>query len=447
MTPPILTPSSQHEPSQSAPANPPSGRSAGLLDSPQPYESFSTTGNKKDSRGTWLILALTLCAISAAAAIYQRHERTGAEAKVPIVAVAKVDREDLVEDLWLSAEFHPYQEVSLHSKVTGYLKSISVDYGDHVKAGQKIAELEVPELEDELAKAKSAYQASLQDVNRARADLTQADLIFQRLLGVSKDHPKLVAQQELDDARAKRDAMKASLGAAQQRVDESQSEINRTRTLFDYTTITVPFEGIITHRYVDAGALIQAGTTSSVQAGTSSTSQSLPLVDVAQQDLLRLVFPVPESAVPTIHDGAPVEISVSALNEQFQGKIARFAGKVDRDTRTMHTEVDVPNPDDKYTPGMYAFVRLILQESKNALAVPILAIASGDKPTVSLVNKDGIIEERPVKLGLQTPDKVEIREGVSEGEQVIVGRHNGARPGQKVVAKLVAPLNPTPSAP
>jgi len=344
-----------------------------------------------------------------------------------------------VEDLWLSAEFRPFQEVSLHAKVAGYLKTISVDYGSHVTAGQKIAELEVPELEDELIKARSAYQASLQDVKKAEADFAQADLVHQRLLAVTREHPKLVAQQELDDARTKRDAMNGALGAAKQRVDESQSEINRTKTLFDYTIITAPFEGVITRRYVDPGALIQAG--------TASSTQSVPIVDVAQQRLLRLVFPVPESAVPTIHDGAPVEISVTALNEKFTGAISRFAGKVDRSTRTMHTEVDVPDPDDRYTPGMYAFVRLILKEAKNALSVPVLALAGGEKPSVFIVNKEGVIEQRPVKVGLQTPDKVEIQEGLAEGDLVIVGRHNGTRPGQKVVGKLTETPKSTDSSP
>lgn len=363
--------------------------------------------------------------------VFGSHKQATADSKEPTLSVAKLTREDLTEDLWLTAEFHPFQEVSLHSKVAGYLKSITVDYGDHVKAGQKIAELEVPELEDELAKARSAYEASLQDVKRAEADFNQADVVFQRLTGVIKDHPKLVAQQELDDARAKRDAMNGALGAARQRVEESQSEINRTKTLFDYTTITVPFEGIITRRYVDPGALIQAG--------TASNTQSVPLVDLAQQSLLRLVFPVPESAVATIHTGAPVEISVTALNEKFNGTISRFAGKVDRNTRTMHTEIDVPNPDNRYTPGMYAFVRIILKEAKNALAVPVQALAGGDKPTVFILNKDGIIEQRSVTLGLHTPDKVEVREGLAEGDLVVVGRHNGARPGQKAIGIVAEP--------
>jgi len=211
-------------------------------------------------------------------------------------------------------------------------------------------------------------------------------------------------------------------------VEESQSEIARTKTLFDYTSITAPFEGIVTKRYVDPGALIQPG--------TGSSTQSVPLVDLAQQSLLRLVFPVPESATPTIRVGAPVEISVSALNQRFQGTISRFAGKVDRSTRTMHTEVDVPNPDDRYTPGMYAFVRIILKESKKALAVPVQALGGGDKPAVFVVNKDGVIEQRAVTVGLQTPDKAEITEGLTEGDLVIVGRHNGARPGQKVLTKV-----------
>ncbi|HSI12220.1 MAG TPA: efflux RND transporter periplasmic adaptor subunit [Chthoniobacter sp.] len=376
----------------------------------------------------WLTITLLFAGAAAAVFFFTRHERSVGETAKLTVAVTKVAREDLDQDIWLSAEFHPYQEISLHSKVAGYLKSISVDVGDQVKAGQKIAELEVPELEDEFAKAQSAYQASLQDVKRAEADYTQANAVFERLQGVIKDHPKLVAQQELDDARAKHDAMNGSLGAAQRRVEERQSEINKTKTLLDYATITVPFEGIITRRYADPGALIQAG--------TASSTQSMPLVDLAQQDLLRLVFPVPESAAPLIKNGAPVEVNVSSLNAQFSGKISRFSGKVERNTRTMHTEVDVPNPGNKFKPGMYAFVRIILQEEKNALVVPVQAVATGENPSVYILTKDNVIDQRSVTLGLQTPDKVQIREGLNEGDLVIVGSRNGARPGQKAEGKL-----------
>ena len=411
--------------SSSISAPPPPETTPPPVSTPPPSE---TPAPPQKQRKPWLVIALILAAAAGAILLFGRHQHGANENAAPTVAVAKVDRENLVSDLWLSAEFHPFQEVSLHAKVAGYLKAISVDVGSQVKAGDKIAELEVPELEDELAKAKSAYQASLQDVKRAEADFNQADVVYQRTLGVSKEHPKLVAQQELDDARAKHDAMNGALGAAQQRVEEAQSEVNKTKTLRDYASITVPFEGVITRRYADPGALIQAG--------TASSTQSMPIVDLAQQNLLRLVFPVPESAAPLIRDGAPVEVSVTAINETFRGKISRFSDKVDRDTRTMHTEVDVPNPSGRYKPGMYAFVRLILQEEKNALAVPVQAVATGEKPTVLVLNKDGVIEQRAVKLGLQTPDKVQIREGLAEGDLVITGSRNTARPGQKAVGKL-----------
>lgn len=427
--------------SQSALSDPPSQEVKGMPEATPPHPSQPTSPPPATTPATpatapakrrkpWFTIAVLMAAVAAGIVFAGRHESGASrEHATATVAVAKVDREDLIEDLWLSAEFRPFQEVSLHSKVAGYLKTISVDVGDEVKAGQKIAELEVPELEDEFAKAQSAYQASLQDVKRAEADFAQADVIFQRVQGVAKDHPKLVAQQELDDARNKRDSMNGALGAARQRVDESQSEVNKTKSLLDYATITVPFEGIITRRYADPGALIQAG--------TASSTQSMPLVDLAQQDLLRLIFPVPESAASLIHNGAPVEVSVSALKDDFRSKISRFSGKVDRDTRTMHTEVDVPNPDGRYKPGMYAYVRLILQEEKDALSVPVLAINAGEKPTVFVLNKDNVIEERPVTIGLRTPDKVQIREGLAEGDLVIVGNHNGVQPGQKVVGKLI----------
>ncbi|HEY2341702.1 MAG TPA: efflux RND transporter periplasmic adaptor subunit, partial [Chthoniobacteraceae bacterium] len=291
-----------------------------------PGESHSTAAPKssKPARRFGLrSLVVWAVALAVVFAIlrYAFHSGSSESSAIPTVAVAKADREDLAEDLWLTAEFVPFLEVSLHAKVAGYLKSISVDVGDEVKAGQKIAELEIPELEDDVVRSESAYQESLQDVKKAEADSAQAEITYQRLLGVSKDHPKLVAQQDLDEAKAKDEAMKGALGAARQQVESRQSDIKRTTTLRDYSFITVPFGGIVTRRYADPGALIQAG--------ISSNTQAMPLVDLAEQDKLRLVFPVPESVTPLVHLDAPVEVTVSALNQTFQGKISRFAGKVD----------------------------------------------------------------------------------------------------------------------
>jgi RND family efflux transporter MFP subunit len=342
------------------------------------------------------------------------------------VAVAKAARTDLVESVVLTAEFFPYQDVDIHAKVSGFVKSISVDIGDRVKEGQKIAELEVPELRDELNKASASLQASMEDVNRAEADYSDAHLNYQRLVQVAKERPKLVAQQEIDNLESRDRAMAGALGAAKRKVEESQAEQSRLKTMLAYTSIVMPFDGVITKRFADTGTLIEAGT---------SSTTALPLVSLAQYNLLRLRFPVPESSAALVHVGEAVEFRVSSLAETEKGKIARFADKVDRATRTMVTEVDIPNDSDHFKPGMYAYVTLPLHENKSALAIPVQALASGEKPTVTIVNQDGVVQIVPVTIGLQTADFVEIRTGIAEGDEVIVGSHTGLRPGTKVKTK------------
>ena len=346
---------------------------------------------------------------------------------MPTVAVARAARADLVENVVLTAEFFPYQDIDLHAKVSGFVKSITVDIGDRVKEGQTIAELEVPELRDELNKATASLQASMEDVKRAEADYNDAHLNSGRLLEVARERPKLVAQQEIDNLQAKESAMAGALGASKRKVEESQAEQSRLRTLLAYTLIVVPFDGVITQRYADTGSLIEAGT---------SSNTALPLVKLAQENLLRLRFPVPESAAPLIQVGETVEYRVAALSKTYQGRIVRYADKVDRATRTMVTEVDVPNPEDHFKPGMYAYVTLPLHEKKNALAIPVQALSSGTKPTVLVVNHDGEVEMVSVITGLLTPDLVEITEGIKEGDLVVTGSHNGVRPGLKVNTKL-----------
>jgi RND family efflux transporter MFP subunit len=348
----------------------------------------------------------------------------------PTVAVAKAAPADLVENVVLTAEFFPYQDIDLHAKVSGFVKSITVDIGDRVKEGQTIAELEVPELRDELNKASASLQASMEDVKRAEADYNDAHLNYSRLVEVARERPKLVAQQEIDNLHAKESATAGALGAAQRKVEESQAEQSRLKTLLAYTLIVVPFDGVITVRYADTGALIEAGT---------SSNTAMPLVKLAQENLLRLRFPVPESSVPLVHLGETVEFRVPALSETNQGKIIRFADKVDRATRTMVTEVDVPNPADHFKPGMYAYVTLPLREKKNALAVPVQALAPGAKPTVTIVNQDGEVQTAAVTTGLQTPDLVEITTGLKEGDLVVIGSRTGLRPGTKVSTKPFEP--------
>lgn len=346
-----------------------------------------------------------------------------------VVPVVKTVREDLQTEATLQAEFVPYQDIAVHAKVSGYVNLIRVDIGDRVKQGDLLATLEIPELQDNINQAKAKLSATEQEIDQAQADFDNLNLIYQRLSDVAKAHANLVAQQDLDTAKSKEVAAQGALGAARQHREEVQAELGRLNTLAAYERITAPFDGIITQRFADLGSLIQAG--------TSSDTQALPLVQLAQEDLLRLRFPVPEAQTPLIENGRKVEVTVPALDETFVGTVTRFAWLINRSTRTMTTEVDVQNPDGRIKAGMYAYVRLPLRVAKGALALPLQALSGGDNPTVLVLAKDGTVAERKIKLGLRTPDKAEIISGLEEGDVVVVGNRAGLAAGQKVEPKFI----------
>ena len=377
------------------------------------------------------------------------HEEPGsAEAtegdKIVNVAVSKVVRADLSQGLRIAAEFRPFQEIDVHAKVAGYMKHIYVDVGDRVKKGQTLAILEVPELQDELNQAAAALRQSQQEVDqaqhelrRAQADYTVAHLSYTRLEGVTKTRPELIAQQDVDDAQGKDqatearvEAAKAGLAAAQEHFQEATANRERVQALFDYTKMTAPFDGVVTWRYADTGAM--------VAAGTSSERQALPVVKLSQNGLLRLDIPVPETNVPAVRLGKKLSVEVQALNKTFEGTVARFADKVDDATRTMITEVDVPNPKLEIVPGMYAYVSFPVMEKKNALAVPIQAVSrQGKKAIAYCISNDNHVEVRPVTVGIETRSQIEVLSGLSEGDRVVVGNTSQLRQGQIVAPKIV----------
>jgi len=382
-------------------------------------------------------LAAVGCSPSRAASAAQAQSR-------PIVAVARAERTDLSETLTLAAEFRPFQEIDVHAKVAGYLKAIYVDVGDRVKAGQLLAVLEIPELQDDVRQDEATVQRSAEEINRARADVERAEsaheaahLASTRLAGVLEARPNLVAQQEIDDAVAK-DRMaeaqtataKAALASAEQQLAVSKAIANKTKTLLEYTRIVAPFAGVVTRRYADTGAMIQAG--------TSSQTQAMPVVKLSATDRLRLAIAVPESAVAHVRVGAPVDVRVDAVKRTFAGTVARFAGKVNPDTRTMETEVDVPNPDRTLVPGMYAYASIALAGAKAVLSIPVQALDRGEDKTSVLVVDRGRIARRDVTLGVEAPDRVEIASGLHEGDMVVVGSRSQLRPGAEVTPKLDA---------
>jgi RND family efflux transporter MFP subunit len=353
-------------------------------------------------------------------------------------AVVQVRRTPLSNTLSIAGEFLPYQEVELHAKVAGYIRNINVDIGDHVRKGQVLAVLEIPELTAQLESASAGVRHSQEEITHAQNEVSRAEADYQalhaaatRLRQASEARPGLIAEQELDDATAKDrsaeaqvEAAESELAASRQQLEVSQADRQHYAAISEFSRITAPFDGVVTWRYADTGSLIQAGT---------SNLNSEPVVKLSQVNLLRLRIPVPESLAASVHDGEPADIQVKATDERFSGKVVRSTDSLDRSTRTMQVEVDVPNCDYKLTPGMYADVSLRVQNDSNALTLPLQAInRDADKTTVLLVNSQDHVEEREIQTGIEGPNRIQILWGLNEGDRVIVGNLGEYHTGQHV---------------
>ncbi len=391
--------------------------------------------------------------------------------RVATVAVTKVVRSDLSRELRFDAEFRPFQDIDLHAHVAGFVQQMNVDVGTKVKAGQIVAVIEIPEFKEELERAQAVRVRAAGDVNRAEEDARRAELevgktdagikraeaahaearmTYERMAAVNKTQPGLVAQQELDvaqarertgaaqveEARAAQAAARAAVAvaktgipAAKDTVAVTDADVHRLQAKLAYTKITAPFDGMITRRFADVGDL--------VRGGLSPSAPAVPIARLVSVDKLRLVFPVSASYVARVKAGQTVEITQGQLNRKFTGTVARVAGEVDLATRSMEVQVDVLNPDGALIPGMFASVAIKFDQRDQVLAVPLAAIARGAQAYLYIVKPDKTLEQRPVKLGIETAAKVEILAGLTEGEFVFMGSRSQVKPGQKVERKVV----------
>ena len=367
-------------------------------------------------------------------------------AHAPTAPVVKVARRDLSNTLEIASEFQPLQEIEVYAKVSGYIKKLYIDWGTHVKQGQLLAELEIPELQQQLQQDEAGTRRSDQDLARAREELNRAQsaysvahLTYTRLAGVQKARPELVAQEEVDAAQGKDleanagvSSAKDAVSAAEQGLLAAKAALGKDQAMFGYARITAPFDGVVTQIYAYTGALLPAG--------TSSNKGDLALCQLSQNNILRLVIPVPERAVADVHVGDTVDIEVSQAKSSFTGQIIRFSDQIETQTRTMHTEVQVPNPKYLLVPGMYASVKIQLRSASNVLSVPVQAVEStgSDSGTVLLVNAANRVEQREVKLGIQTATAAEVLSGLQENDTVIFGEQNQFKAGELVSPRTVA---------
>jgi len=394
-------------------------------------------------------LAMAVIATAGMAACSRRGRAETAEAPAAVpVGVTRAIRMPLERQLTLSSELVPFQEIDVYAKESGYVKELNVDYGTRVAQGQLMAVLEIPELQAQLEQDKEAIKNMAEQVTHAEKELSRveaqhnvAHLQYDRLKTVADSKPGLVAQQEVDDWQGKDLALEAQVEASKSGLQSAQSVLAGARArlvhdqvLYDYSRITAPFAGVVTERYANLGTLMQAG--------TSSSTQAMPLVKLSEDEKFRLVIPVPESDVTYIHVGDPLEVRIPSLNKTFAGKVARFSVDVKSDTRTMHTEVDVPNPNRALVEGMYAEVTLKLEHKNAALVVPLQAVDhQGDRSSVLVVNPANQIEERTLTLGVQNAGFAEALAGLTDGEQVVVSDRGALKPGDAVRPKTVDLLN------
>ena len=368
-----------------------------------------------------------------------------ADGDVPPAAVARVERRNVGSTLAIAGEFKPFQDVDVHAKVAGYIRQIYVDVGDHVKEGQTLAVLEVPELAAQLTGSEAAVRAAEEQIHKAQGDVQRAKSAhaaahsaYIRLKQAADSRAGLVAQQEVDDSQAKdletegqTASAEAELASAKQQLEVTQANQKQYSALANYTRIVAPFAGVITNRYADTGALIAAG--------TSSSTQAIPVVRLAETSKLRLVLPIPESVVAQIHLGDPVKVHVQALDQDIEGRVSRFADSLDLQTRTMETEIDFENRSGRLMPGMYTETQLSLRERKNVLTIPLEAVSrNGEEATVLAVNLENIVQERKVRLGAEDSTRVEVLSGLTEGERVIIGNRSEYHDGEKIQPRDVS---------
>lgn len=292
-----------------------------------------------------------------------------------------------------------YQEATLYAKVSGYLKTLTVDKGDSVKEGQLLAEIEVPEL--------------LADEVQYKVETAVGRTNYERMAEARQRAPDLVVPQTVDDLRGQWEV--------------AQAKLQRTQTLLHYARIVAPFTGIVTARFVDPGAFIPAAT-------TGSTPQSAAMVTLMDYNRVRVQVFVPESEVPFIKNGLPVQVTVEELpGRNFAGTVTRFAHALDEATKTMLTEIELANPSGDLRPGAYASVRLEVERKSDALLVPVQALVVEKAGTFLFALADNKAKKTPVHTGFNDGANVEVTDAKPDQRVILVGKQTFAD-GQPVNA-------------
>lgn len=344
----------------------------------------------------------------------------------PAIDVVQVVERPLDLTLEMPGELEPFEDVAIFPRVTGYVKTIRVDRGSRVKAGQVLAQLEAPELLAQRAEAESKLQAAeaQRGVAQSRADADASTL--ERLKAASAT-PGVVAGNDLTLAQKNVDAVHSQVAAAEKNVEAARQALNSISQMQAYLTVTAPFDGVVTERNVHPGALVGPS------AGSGAAD---PMLRVVNRDRLRLVVPVPEAFTAGVTEGATVPFTVPAYPaETFTGTVARVARAVDVKTRTMAVEMDVPNMDGRLTPGSFCQVRWPVRRQKPSLLVPAGSVATTTGRTFVIRVRNGVAEWVDVKTGLSAGQLVEVFGDLRGGDEIAARGTDEIRAGSEVRTK------------
>ena len=353
----------------------------------------------------------------------------------PRVEVEHPRRLTVVQRLQTNATLEAFEETDLFAKVSGYLSDVRVDIGDHVKAGQVLAVISIPEMENELAEDKAqldSKQRSLETAERQvdhnKANVALQDVTLKRQEELFK--ARNIAPQDLDQARANADIARADVGVAEANLAFAAAQVNlaaatveRIKTLIAYAQIVAPFDGVVARRLVNRGDLVQAAT----------STRTTPLFTVQRIDTIRVFCDVPENDVPHLHLGDTASVKPYGFEgKSFLGTVTRFSLALNPETRNMRTEIDLPNPDERLYPGMYAEVSLEMNRRPEALTVPAAAVGSDSAGSFVYTISDNRVTRVGINIGLTDNGRTEVTGGLSKDTPVVTPFRGAPSPGTAV---------------
>jgi RND family efflux transporter MFP subunit len=380
------------------------------------------------------ITAVVLAVLLAAACSGQPapQEKSPAPAGPQAVDVVAVVEKPVDLTLALPGDLQPFESVAMFAKVTGFVKTIVVDRGSRVRAGDVLVTLDAPELRSARAEAQSRLQAVDAQLAAARARADASASTYERLKSASAT-PGVVAGNELLQAQKAVESDRSQVTAAEQNVEAARDALRSVTDMEGYLRVAAPFAGVITERNVHPGALV--GPAAGSGGGT-------PMLRLADETKLRLVVAVPEAYAGSIVAGAVIPFTVAAFPGQtFSGPIARIGHAVDVSTRTMSVELDVANADGRLAPGAYCQVKWLVHRDKPSLFVPSASVASTTDRTFVVRVRDARAEWVDVKTGLTSGALVEIFGDVHAGDLVAARGTDELKAGAAVTARPVKPAS------